>query len=112
MKTISQIALFRQSVVIYSFNYGIPAAVRRFNVSRASVYRWRERFNGDTKSLQDRSRRPLHHPNQHTQEELKLISDMRRRNPNLGLVVFWVKLRLRGYSRSIPSLWRVLNREK
>lgn len=104
MKTISQIALFRQSVVTYSFNYGIPAVVRRFNVSRASVYRWRKRFNGDTKSLQDRSRRPLHHPNQHTQEELKLISDMRRRNPNLGLVVFWVKLRLRGYSRSIPSL--------
>lgn len=112
MKTISQIALFLQSVVTYSFNHGIPAAVRRFNVARASVYRWRKRFNGDTKSLQDRSRRPLHHPNQHTQEELKLISDMRRRNPNLGLVVFWVKLHLRGYSRSIPSLWRVLNREK
>lgn len=35
---------------------------------------------------------------------------MRRRNPNAGLVVFWVKLRLRGYSRSIPALWRVLRR--
>ena len=112
MNTITQIARFRQSVVAYSFKFSVQAAVNRFNVSRASVYRWRKRFNGDTKSLQDRSRRPHHHPNQHTQEELKLISDMRRRNPNLGLVVFWVKLRMRGYSRSIPSLWRVLNREK
>ena len=104
MNTITQIARFRQSVVAYSFKFSVQAAVNRFNVSRASVYRWRKRFNGDIKSLQDRSRRPHHHPNQHTQEELKLIFDMRRRNPNLGLVVFWVKLRMRGYSRSIPSL--------
>ena len=108
MKTISQIARFRQSVVTYSFNFGVPAAVRRFNVSRASVYRWRSRFNGQTASLQDKSCRPLHHPNQHTEQELKLIRDMRRRNPNAGLVVFWVKLRKRGYSRSVVSLWRAL----
>lgn len=35
---------------------------------------------------------------------------MRRRNPHAGLVVFWVKLRQRGYSRSITGLWRVLKR--
>ncbi len=112
MKTISQIARFRQSVITYSFNFGVPAAVRRFNVSRASVYRWRKRFNGETSSLQDHSRRPHHHPNQHTSDELKLICDMRRRNPGDGLVIFWVKLRMRGYTRSIPSLWRVLKRQK
>lgn len=39
MKTISQIARFRQSVVSYSFKFGVPATVRRFNASRASVYR-------------------------------------------------------------------------
>jgi transposase InsO family protein len=33
---------------------------------------------------------------------------MRRRNPNAGLVVFWVKLRQRGYTRSITGLYRVL----
>ena len=112
MKTISQIARFRQSVVQYSFNFGVPAAVRRFNVSRASVYRWRSRFNGQTSSLQDKSRRPHHHPNQHSPEELLLIHNMRRRNPDAGLVVFWIKLKLRGYSRSIPALWRVLKNQK
>ena len=53
MKTISQIARFRKSVVIYSFNFGAPAAFLRFNVSRASVYRRRSRFYGQTASLQD-----------------------------------------------------------
>ena len=43
MNTILQIACFRQAVVNYSFNFSVPAAVRRFNVSRASVYRWRAR---------------------------------------------------------------------
>ena len=112
MNTISQIARFRQAVVQYSFNSGVPAAVRRFKVSRASVYRWRSRFNGQTSSLQDRSRRPHHHPNQHSPEELLLIHNMRRRNPDAGLVVFWIKLRKRGYSRSIPALWRVLKAQQ
>ena len=35
-------------------------------------------------SLACQSRRPHSHPNQHTEAELKLIRDMRRRNPNAG----------------------------
>ena len=112
MKTISQIAQFRQSVVGYSYKFSVQAAVNRFNVSRATVYRWRKRYDGSVVSLMDRSRRPHHHPKQHTEAELKLIFNTRRRNPNLGLVVFWVRLRQRGYTRSVTSLWRVLRRQK
>ena len=36
---------------------------------------------------------------------------MRKRNPNAGLVVFWVKLMQRGYSRSITGLYRVLQKQ-
>lgn len=36
---------------------------------------------------------------------------MRRRNPKLGIVELWSRLRKRGYSRCIESLWRVLRRE-
>ena len=36
---------------------------------------------------------------------------MRRRNPHSGLVVFWVKLRQRGYSRSISGLYRFLRKQ-
>jgi transposase InsO family protein len=67
-----------------------------------------KRYDGTLQSLEDRSHRPHSHPNQHRADEIKLIDDMRRRNPNAGLVVFWVKLRQRGYERSISGLYRFL----
>lgn len=36
---------------------------------------------------------------------------MRKRNTNAGLVVFWVKLRQRGYTRSVTGWYRVLRRQ-
>jgi transposase InsO family protein len=62
-------------------------------------------------SLQCQSRRPHAHPNQHTEEELKLIRNMRRRNPALGIIELWCRLRERGYSRCVESLYRVMKRE-
>ena len=82
----------------------------KYDVSRQYIYRWRNRYDGTLESLKDRSHRPKSHPKQHTEAEIKLIKDMRRRNPNAGLVVFWVKLMERGYSRTITGLYRVLKR--
>ncbi|WP_243140381.1 hypothetical protein [Hungatella hathewayi] len=36
---------------------------------------------------------------------------MRRRNPHAGLIVFWVKLRQRGYQRSPPGLYHFLKKQ-
>ena len=110
MNTLTQKLLFRQSVILYSQRSSVFSAIRKFGVSRATIYRWRKMYNASLDSLAEQSRRPHSHPNQHTSEEIKLISDMRRRNPEAGLVVFWVKLMQSGYKRSIPSLWRVLKR--
>ena len=87
---------------------GVTKAAIKYNVNCEMIYRWKRRYDGNIESLVDRSHRPHSHPNQHTEEELKLITDMRRRNPNAGLVVFWVKLRQRGYKRSIIGLYRIL----
>jgi transposase InsO family protein len=35
---------------------------------------------------------------------------MRKKNKHTGLVVFWVKLRQKGYKRSITALWRMLRK--
>jgi transposase len=110
MNTITQITTRRQAVIKYAEKKGVTAAARRYNVGRATIYRWKERYDGTLQSLQDRSHRPHSHPNQHTEEEIKLIKDMRKRNKHTGLVVFWVKLRQKGYTRSIPSLWRMLRK--
>ena len=111
MKTVTQTMLYRQAIIKYAEKYGVTKAAIRYKTNRQYIYRWRKRYDGTLQSLADKSHRPHHHPNEHTDEELKLISDMRRRNPNAGLVVFWVKLMQRGYTRSITGLYRVLRRQ-
>lgn len=110
MKSIAQIAHYRQSLILYAEKHGVTKAARKYKVNRQYIYRWRNRYDGTLTSLYDRSHRPHGHPNQHTEEELTLIRNMRKRNPNTGIVVLWVKLRQRGYTRSISGLYRVLIR--
>ena len=110
MNTITQITTRRQAIIKYSFKKGVTAAAIRYNVSRATIYRWRKRYDGTPESLKDRSHRPYSHPNQHTEEEIELIKRMRRKNKHTGLVVFWVKLRQKGYTRSVTALWRMLRK--
>lgn len=111
MASITQDMRFRLSLIKYSEKYGVSRAAVRYRVNRQYIYRWKNRYDGSIESLQNRSRRPHSHPNQHTAEELKLIRDMRRRNPHTGLVIFWVKLMQRGYTRSITGLYRVLRKQ-
>lgn len=110
MNKITQDILKRQAIVEYSLKHGVTKAAIRYKVNRQYVYRWRNRYDGTRASLADRSHRPFHHPNQHTEDELTLIRNMRRCNPNTGLVVLWVKLRQRRYTRSISGLYRILTR--
>ncbi len=112
MASITQDMRYRLSLIKYSKKYGVTKAAIKYRCNRQYIYRWIRRYDGTIQSLAERSRRPLSHKNQHTETELKLIHDMRRRNPNAGLVVFWVKLRQRGYSRSITGLYRVLVRNQ
>lgn len=110
MNKITQEVLFRQALIKYAQKKGVTKAAIRYKTNRQYIYRWIKRYDGTLESLENRSHRPKSHPNQHTPEELKLIADMRRRNPNAGLVVFWVKLKQRGYTRSVTGLYRVLRR--
>ena len=108
MNTVTQKMKLRQSLIKYSKKYGVTKAAIKYNVTRQYIYFWKRRYDGTLQSLADRSHRPTHHPNQHTDDEIKLIKNMRRRNPHAGLVVFWVKLQLKGYTRSITGLYRML----
>jgi len=110
MNKITQDMRFKQAVIEYSLKHGVTKAAIRYKTTRQNIYRWRKKYDGTVRSLADRSRRPHSHPNQHTESEIKLIKDMRRRNPHAGLVVLWVKLCQRGYTRSISGLYRVLRR--
>ena len=111
MASITQDMRFRLSLIRYAQKYGVSKAAVKYKTNRQYIYRWKRRYDGSIESLRDRSRRPHHHPNRHTPAEIKLITDMRRRNPHAGLVVFWVKLMQRGYSRSISGLYRFLRKQ-
>ena len=109
-KRIAQDMAYRQSLMKYAENYGVSRASRKYNKSRSYICFWKTRWDGTAVSLACRSRRPHSHPNQHTQAELKLIRDMRRRNPKLGMVELWHRLRQRGYTRRPESLFRVMRK--
>ena len=111
MNSITQDMKFRYSLMRYAEKYGVARASRKYNKAKSYIYFWKARFDGSIESLACRSRRPHSHPRQHTEAELKLIRDMRRRNPKLGIVELWSCLRKRGYNRCLESLWRVLRRE-
>lgn len=108
--SITQDMRYRQSLMQYAQKYGVSRASRKYNKSRSYIYFWKTRWDGSVQSLACQSRRPHHHPNQHTQEELKLICDMRRRNPSLGMIELWHRLKLRGYTRRPESLFRVMRK--
>ena len=108
--SITQDMAYRQALMKYAEKYGVSRASRKYNKSRSYIYFWKARWDGSVASLACHSRRPHSHPNQHTEAELKLIKDMRRRNPNLGMVELWHRLRQRGYIRRPESLFRVMRK--
>ena len=109
--SITQDMKYRQSLLKFADKYGVSRASRKYNKSRSYIYFWKSRWDGTLESLACQSRRPLRHPNQHTEEELTLIHNMRKRNPKLGITELWYRMKKRGYSRTVESLYRVMRRE-
>ena len=106
---------FRLSAIKNAERFGVQRAAVNCHTTPSSIYRWRKMYKdsgGSIKSLESKSRRPKSHPNAHTTAEIKLIKDMRRRNPNIGLQDLWIKLRKRGYTRTQAGLMKVLKRLK
>ena len=66
MKTSNQLAKYRESLVKYALKYGVTKTAIKYNTNRQYVYRWKNRYNGTTKSLLNRSHRPNTFPTAHT----------------------------------------------
>ena len=101
---------YRQSLMLYAKKFGVTRASRKYNKPRSYIYRWKARWDGTVESLACESRRPKHHPNEHTPEEIEMIRLYHRRNPRIGLTDLWARLRKNGYARRPESLYRVMKR--
>ena len=97
---------------LYRNGYPISFVCRRYKISKSSLMRWNRKFDGTKESLMDKSHKPLTpHPNTHTELEIKWIKDFIRRNPHISMSELYGKLRTeKGYSRTAPSLFRVLRK--
>ena len=80
MNSITQDIIFKQSVVEYSLKHGVTEAAKRYKQHRKTIYRWREKYDGTRKSLANKSTKPYHHPNEHTQEEILMIKKYKSQN--------------------------------
>jgi transposase InsO family protein len=107
---ITQEMKLRLSLIKYTKKFGVTKAAIRYKTNRQYIYRWLHRYDGDIRSLVNKSTRPKSHPKAHTFSEIKLIKDMRRCNPDTGLVVFWVKLKQRGYNHQASVLYRQMKK--
>lgn len=104
---------FRQRVVKYAIKHNNNAkAARRYHTSRQQVQRWRKRYDGDVRSLANKSRRPHSHPNQHTKEEIDLIRHKHRYHRHEGYAQVYRKLMDAGYKRTYDSMCRQIRKMK
>ena len=111
MDKITQDMKYRYSLVRYALSQGVCKASRKYNKGRSYIYFWIKRFDGEISSLASKSRRPKHHPLEHSQDEIELIRRYWSHNRELGLFELWFKLRNQGYNRHYVSLYRVMRRE-
>lgn len=111
MASITSTAKFRQRVIRYAEKNGITEASIRHRVSRQAIYEWKAKYDGNWKSLRDRSHRPHRHPKEHTPEEYRLIE---RTYPYYkdDKLRLWDRLREKGYRRCYKSMLRAIKRLK
>lgn len=104
MTIITEEMKYRQRLCEYAKKHGVTKAARRYHTYRQFVYRQLERYDGDVRSLALKSRKPKHSPNEHTEEELKLIKKMLKRNGIYGLAEVYMRCCNKGYKRSFGSM--------
>ncbi len=88
--------------------------MRRYKVSRTTLWRWQKQYDGTLQSLEPKfSRKHIHNPFEQTEEEKKNIQNLIKRNSNIGLNELYGKLyRDYNYRRNPATLYRYLKKEK
>jgi CheY-like chemotaxis protein len=87
----------------------------RFGISRKTFYKWLKRYRdskGDSSSLLDHSRRPLHHPTAVPPEKISLIL-LAKRETGYGCERLRVHLHQHyGIKVSVRTIWRILKKHE
>lgn len=110
---LSQIKYFRQRMIKYLNNHTVTETAIRFKVSRKTVYKWKNRYDGTAESLSDRSHRPHHIARAHSEQELKLIRRLAKKHKWTDLILVYQELKEKyDYNKSYGGLKRVISKMK
>ncbi len=104
---------FHSCKLYTSKKYSVKTILRKYHISKASLMRWMNIFDGTIESLIPKSKKPLTpHKNRHTENEIYNIKNLLRRNPNIGLSELYGKLKREyAYTRHPASLFRFLRKQ-
>lgn len=109
MAMITREAWHRQRFVKYATTHGVTKASIRYGISRKTVYKWLNRYDGTPGSLEDVSRRPHHMPSKQTEDELRLVKRYGKKHKG-DLLLGWQKAQEQGYTRSYGCFKRTVYR--
>lgn len=110
---LSQIKYFRQRIIKYLEKHTVTEASIRFRISRKTIYKWKNRYDGTLESLEDRSHRPHNSPKAHSEKELKLIRRLAKKHNWTDLILIYQELKERyNYQRSYGGLKQVIAKMK
>jgi transposase-like protein len=110
MDIITQNARHRQRMLKYFYKHGGTKTAIRYKVSRKSVYKWANRYDGTLESLKDRSRKPHNSPNGQTDDEIKLVKRIWSRDKGGDRLVMWHNARQKGYKRCYQTFLRTVRK--
>lgn len=110
---LSQMKHFRQRIIKYLEKHTVTEASIRFKISRKTIYKWKNRYDGTLESLEDRSHRPHNSPKAHSEKELKLIRRLAKKHNWTDLILIYQELKERyNYQRSYGGLKQVIAKMK
>lgn len=108
MTILTQEKYQRQRMVKYAQKHSITETAIRYKVSRKTVYKWLERYDGTVNSLLDHSHRPKTSPRAHTEQELRQIRRRLKKYKWSDLLLAYQELVERdGYTRSYGGFKRI-----
>lgn len=105
MNIITQEAKNKQAIVEQALKKGKSKTARKYNVALSSLKRWCSRYDGTWQSLLPKSRRPHHHPKQHTEAEERMISEaFWKLYERYGWDGVYTEIKKQGYKRSYSGM--------
>ncbi len=111
MRKNTQEAAFRQRVLEYQKKgHSVTETANRYHITRKTIHKWRNRWDGTKQSLEDRSRRPKNSPKKQTEAEISLVKQEAKRYKWRDRILAYQGAREKGYTRSFCCFTRTVRK--